>query len=275
MKLRMLLLLAFVASLCTAFRPGLKVFQNKKYSVLEERLASLLGERLEEEVSSVVQSYAAKCGRGKIWSRFRKQCVNRLRSAAEDSVAERLSPLLEERMGDLHCQTRKVCKAARCYCLDWDQYNKEKKEKKEAEEEAKRLDTPVLGAMGSNECDGKQMTWQRCKRYADETSQYTWDRKSTWEDYPKGCFRQTKNKRVYFNEHATGAGMANPPTNPICLPKSIGWDGTWNGGTDGNGGTYHNKYDPFKAWSAYGPDGKPTAEDSVAERLANLLEDLF
>jgi len=180
MNLKMFLLLAFVASLCTASR--LK-------DVLEERLASLK-DALEERARHRGPRFSA-AGR-----------------ETEESVAERLANLLEERVGhNLYCMYGVAYKYNRAYCMDRDEANK------------KTAGAPVSGAVGSNRCNGKQMTEQQCKSYANAEYGFTWERKASWSNYPKGCFKQLKNKLVYFNEHATGAGMADPPTKPVCVSE--------------------------------------------------------
>ena len=62
------------------------------------------------------------------------------------------------------------------------------------------------------------MTAAECEKYAGEFERFTWIREDSWDNQPKGCFRNTKTNKVYFNNHETGAGSSDSPTVPICKP---------------------------------------------------------
>ena len=79
-----------------------------------------------------------------------------------------------------------------------------------------------MGDVGTNGCS-EYLTPAECEDYANKYSSLTWDREDSWPAYPKGCFWQTENNRVYFNNHAEGAGISSPATKPVCkksLPSS-------------------------------------------------------
>jgi len=205
MKLRMFLLLAFVASLCTASR--LK-------DVLEERLASLLEKRL-----------------------------------------------TEESLASSDCATRMVLGSYGYYCMSFTQYNKVKQEEKEAWE---KLHPTVPWAA----FPGKQCSPQTDSRRP--TGVYTAGY-SGCDGWSKLTVDSCKAK-CEANELPPGCGMISGKT---C--KFIQWTKIKNPVSTVETGWCHlaetctmRSESRTKVFAI-----SDTAEDSVAERLAPLLEELL
>ena len=75
-----------------------------------------------------------------------------------------------------------------------------------------------LGDIGKNGCT-RYLKAGQCYRYAKQDPSLTYVRRLSRKNYPKGCFVNTKNNKVYFNTHATGSARMNPPTRAICKTK--------------------------------------------------------
>merc|ERR1712224_837993 len=76
-----------------------------------------------------------------------------------------------------------------------------------------------MGDQGSNTCNRYHETMTSETECKDEVTAFfgkTWNRKDSWDNYPKGCFMAISNEMIYFNTHATGRGNGYPGAKKIC-----------------------------------------------------------